>query len=153
VLGVNSRGLVGVMGRVLAELGCERGFVLHGMDGMDEFTLTSGTLVCEVKSGPVREYELGPRDAGVPRCAPGELAGGDARENARIIRELLAGRKGPRLDISIANAGFAVVAGGAASSLTEGVEAARGAVESGDAGRMLACLVEFSGGGGSGVPR
>lgn len=151
VLGVNRSNLVGLVGRALADLGCRKGYVLHGRDGLDEFTLTSETYVCEVECGSVREYELTPEDAGLPRCEMTDLAGGDARENAAIIRELLAGRQGPRLDVCLANAGFAVLAGGAAGSLEEGVETARRAVASGGAARVLEELVEFSNNGGNGV--
>ena len=151
VVGVNRRELVGLMGRVLVELGCERGFVLHGTDGMDEFTLSARTLVCEVDSGSVSEYELAPEDLGLSRCAASELTGGSAGENAAIVREVLAGRGGPRLDVCVANAGFAVLAGGEAGSLQDGVRAARLAVETGGAARVLDRLVEFSRNGGNGV--
>lgn len=153
VLGVNRRELLDLMGGVLRELGCEKAFVLHGADGMDEFTLTDETMVCEVGGGSVREYALAPEDLGLPRCTLEDLAGGDAVEGAGIVRDVLAGNGGPRLDISIANASFALVAGGASGSLAEGVEAARRAVESGEAALVLERLVEFSNGGVVGVSR
>jgi anthranilate synthase/phosphoribosyltransferase len=153
VLGVNRADLVPVVGRVLAELGCERGFVLHGMDGMDEFTLTRETAVCEVRSGSALGYVLTPEDLGLSRRSPELFAGGNVRENARITREVIAGREGPHLEMSVANAAFAIIAGGASESLREGLAMARSAVEEGRAARVLERLIEFSNNGGGRVPR
>lgn len=153
VLGVGRAGLGPVMAGVLSDLGCERAYVLHGMDGMDEFTLTTGTFVYEVDPTGVRYLELSPEDLGMPRCALEELAGGNPEENARLLRSVLAGERGPRLDVCLANAGFAVAACGAARTVLQGVEMAGEAVASGEAARVLERLVEFSAGGGSDVSR
>ena len=148
VLGVSRSELVPLMGEVLAGLGTERAFVMHGSDGMDEFTLAGETTVCEIADGRTSRYVVTPEDLGLDRCRPGDLTGGDAGRNASIIRDVLSGAEGPCLDISVANAAFAVVAGGKADSLKEGVERARRAVESGEAARRLEALVEFSRHGG-----
>jgi len=144
VLGVNRKDLVPTIGRVLASLGCKRGFVLNGLDGMDEFTLASETLVCEISEGETKEYVVSPEDLGLERCDGMELSGGDAKQNARIVKEILNGKPGPRFDVSIANASFALVSSGMAQSLKEGVERARLAVESGKAEMVLNQLVDFS---------
>ncbi len=144
VLGVSKQELVSLMGTVLRDLGCERAFVLHGADGMDEFTLTAKTHVCEVRAETVSEYSVAPEDLGLPRAGLEGLKGGDADVNARIIRELLEGRPGPPLDIAVANASFAVVASGLASSLTEGTMLAKRSVESGGALAVLERLVAYS---------
>lgn len=143
VLGVSRSELVPLMGEVLVGLGTERAFVVHGSDGMDEFTLAGETTVCEVADGGTSRYVVTPEDLGLERCSPGDLVGGDAGRNASIIRDVLSGAQGPCLDISVANAAFAVVAGGKADSLKEGVRRARRAVESGEAARRLEELVEF----------
>lgn len=153
VLGVGRAGLAPVMAGVLSELGCERGYVLHGMDGMDEFTLTTGTFVYEVDPAGVLRMEMAPEDLGLPRCPLEALAGGGPEENARLLRSILAGEPGPMLDISVANAAFAVTAGGATGTVLEGVEMAGEAVASGEAARVLERLVEFQASGGSDVPR
>ena len=144
VLGVSRAELVPLMGRVLCLLGCERAFVLHGTDGLDEFSLSSETIVCEVEGGVMTEYQLEPEDLGVVRQRRSELAGGDADRNADITRSVLAGQQGAALEVCVANAAFAVVAGGAACSLAEGAAAAREAVESGKGARVLERLVSFS---------
>ena len=150
VLGVSREELVPVIGEVLCELEIERAFVLHGRDGMDEFSLVAETTVCEVQRGNSSSYVIAPEDIGLSRCEPGELLGGDAERNASIFEEVLSGQRGPRFDISVANAAFAVLAGGMAESLNEGVRMAQQAVESGDAIRRLEMLVEFSKDGGNG---
>jgi anthranilate phosphoribosyltransferase len=144
VLGVNRAELVGLMGHVLCALGCERAFVLYGTEGLDEFSPSSETLVCEINSGLMSEYELEPEDLGLARSRRADLAGGDAEYNAAIIRRVLAGDRGAALDVCVANAAFAIVAGGRAESLTRGLEVAREAVETGEAARLLDRLVSFS---------
>jgi anthranilate phosphoribosyltransferase len=154
VIGVSREELVGVIGEVLCELDAEHAFVLHGADGMDEFSLASETVICEVRSGEKARYVLAPEDLGFARCAPGELEGGGAAENAAIIRGVLAGESGPRADICAANAAFALVAGRKACSPADGVRLARRVIDDGSAMRRLEMLVEFSGGaGGEDVPR
>jgi anthranilate phosphoribosyltransferase len=144
VLGVNRLDLVGVIGRVLRSLDCDRAFVLHGMDGLDEFTLTGETAVCEIDGPSSREYVLSPGDIGCSEARPGDLVGGSAATNASLIRGVLSGEEGPALEVCIANAAFAIVAGGRAESLEEGVADARRAVASGEAARVLERLVSYS---------
>lgn len=154
VIGVSREDLVGVIGEVLCDLDAEHAFVLHGADGMDEFSLASETVVCEVRSGERTFYILAPEDLGLRRCAPGELAGGGAALNASIMMGVLSGEAGPRADICVANAAFALVAGGKGDSPAEGVRLARRAIDDGSAMRRLQMLVEFSGAtGGDDVPR
>jgi anthranilate phosphoribosyltransferase len=144
VLGVSRSELAPLVGEALIGLGTDRAFVVHGSDGMDEFTLAGETDVCEVAGGRFSRYTVAPEDLGLARCRPGDLEGGDAKLNASIVRDVLRGAEGPRLDISVANAAFAVVAGGKAASLEDGVRLAREAVESGEAARRLQEMVEFS---------
>lgn len=144
VVGVSRRDLVGVMGDVLGELGTRHAFVLHGTDGMDEFSLTGETVVCEVRPGSRSEYVLAPEDLGLRRCRPADLACEGPAGSADVIRGVLAGYAGPQADACVANAAFALVAGGAAGTPAEGVELARESVESGAARGKLQRLVEFS---------
>lgn len=143
VVGVNRPELVRTVGSTLSQLGRRSAFVLHGLDGMDEFTLVEETSVCEVRSGSLLEYVLAPEDLGFERCTEGELEGGDARRNAEITLEVLEGRAGPRRDVAVANASFAVLASGAAGSLAEAVEMAGRAVETGEAARVLERLIDY----------
>jgi anthranilate phosphoribosyltransferase len=144
VIGVSRKDLVDVIGEALCELEAVRAFVLHGADGMDEFSLVSDTFVCEVRAGKKTTYTMSPEDLGMTRCSQEDLAGGDAGENASIIRDVLRGNGGARADICIANAAFALVAGGAAEAPAEGVDLARHALKSGAAMQKLEMLAAFS---------
>jgi anthranilate phosphoribosyltransferase len=129
---------------VLALLGARRAFVVHGAEGIDELSPAGPNLVCEVVDGDVREREIDPLDLGVPRCAPEELRGGSADDNARAVRVVFAGADGGRRDAILLNAAGAIAAGGHARDLAEGLGLAREAVESGAAGERLDALVAFT---------
>lgn len=144
VLGVYRQDLVEVMARVLAELGCYRGFVVHGQDGMDEVTLTGTTDVAEIKDGQILFYTIAPEDFGLSRCPLSALQGGNAEENAAIIIEVLRGKKGPRRDIVLLNAAFGLVAAGVASDLFAGLAMAGAAIDEGRALKKLEQLTAMS---------
>jgi anthranilate phosphoribosyltransferase len=103
------------------------------MDGMDEMTLTGETLVAEVTPAGVTLSSVTPEQVGLTRCLMAELKGGDAVANAAIVTAVLAGEPGPRRDIVLLNAGYALVAAGKASSPVEGMVLAAEAIDSGRA--------------------
>jgi len=144
VVGVYSPLLVPVIADVLAVLGAHRAFVVHGAGGIDELSPAGSNLICEVVEGSVRRREIDPLDLGVPRCAPEDLRGGTPDENAAHIREVFAGAGGGKRDAILLNAAGAIAAGGHAEDLREGLELARGALESGAAAERLELLVAFS---------
>jgi anthranilate phosphoribosyltransferase len=149
VVGVYAPDLAPTIARVLAQLGAERAFVVHGADGIDELSPTGPNLVCEVVGEDVRERTIDPLELGIPRCAPSELAGDSPQANAATILEIFAGAKGPRRDAVLLNGAAAIAAGGHARNLAEGLALAREAVDSGAAGERLEALVAFSAGAGS----
>ncbi|MCI0547406.1 MAG: anthranilate phosphoribosyltransferase [Candidatus Rokubacteria bacterium] len=144
VIGVYARSLVEPLARVLAELGTIRAFVVHGADGLDEISNTGESHVAEVHEGVVRTAVIRPEDVEMPRVAIRELQGGDREENAQIIRQLLQGETGPRRDIVLLNAAAALVVGGRARDLKEGVALAARAVDGGTALATLNALVALS---------
>ncbi len=144
VAGVSAPALVERVGRVLAELGVERAFVVHGLDGMDEISLSGETEVAEVRRRTVQRYRVTPEDFGLRRAPLDSLAGGDAPTNAEIIRGILAGERGPRCDIALANAAAALVAAGRAADFREGVCLGAEAINSGAARAKLDALIAFS---------
>jgi len=144
VIGVASASLTEPLARVLAELGTIRAFVVHGADGLDEISNTGESQISEVHEGVVRSSRVRPEDFGLPRASIRDLQGGDRGENAQIIRLLLGGEPGPRRDIVLMNAAAALVAGGKARDLKEGVEMASLSIDSGAAASKLAALVERS---------
>lgn len=141
VLGVYAERLVETVARVLAALGAVHALVVHSRDGLDEISVSAPTLVCEVRDGDVRSYELTPEELGMRPHPIDEVAGGDASTNAAIAREVLGVSSGARHDIVIANAGAALYVSGAARSIREGVALADESIRSGAAMRKLDELI------------
>lgn len=144
VMGVYDGSVVQTAAHVLNNLGAERAFVVHSADGLDEITTTDSTHVAEVRDGAVRTYEVAPEDYGLPRASVNDLKGGDADENAVIIRSLLEGEKGPRRDIVLLNAAAAIVAGSKAEDFNEGIASAARAIDSGAASEKLDALIRMT---------
>jgi anthranilate phosphoribosyltransferase len=144
VLGVYAENLVEVLANVLVRLGCRRGFVVHGLDGMDEVTLTGPTRIGEINNGAVNLSTIEPEDFGLRRCALADLQGGDAAANAAIVRAVLNGKPGPKRDVVLLNAAYALVAAGLAKDIEAGLERARGAIDDGMALAKLDGLVQMT---------
>ena len=144
VLGVYRDDLTEKLAHVLRRLGCKRGFIVHGQDGMDEITLTTETRIAEVSPRGVEVRLIRPEDFGMSRCSMDDLRGGNATGNAVIVRDVLAGTAGPKRDIVLLNAGFALVAAGKAADPMEGIRMAADAVDSGRARGQLEKLVEVT---------
>jgi anthranilate phosphoribosyltransferase len=144
VLGVYRDDLVEKIAGVLHNLGCKRGFVVHGMDGMDEITLSRETCVAEVTPAGVTLGIISPEELGLSRCSMDDLRGGDALKNAEIVRNILAGEKGPKRDIVLLNAAYALVAAGRGATPAEGMAIAAEAIDSGRAMQKLNDLVKLT---------
>jgi len=144
VLGVYREELTEKLAQVLRKLGCRRGFVVHGLDGMDEITLTTETRIAEVTPAGVNSRLFSPEELGLPRCSMAELRGGDAAANAAIVRGVLSGEKGPKRDIVLLNAAFGLVAAGKADDPAEGMRMAADAIDSGLAMEQLKKLAELT---------
>ncbi len=137
VLGVFSAPLTELLADVLANLGVEHAFVVHGEDGLDEITNTERTKVSELNNGKVDTYFISPDDFKFDKADKSELKGGDADANANITIEILDGQQGPKRDIVIMNAAAAVVAGDKAGSFQEASVMASEAIDSGAARKKL----------------
>lgn len=133
-----------LMAKTLACLGLQRGFVVHGSDGLDEVTTTGPTHVLEINKGAIADHELTPEDFGVARTTLAHLRGGDKKANACMIQAVLAGEAGPRRDIVLVNASMALVAAGKVRTLAEGMEAAAESVDAGAAAAKVRLLAEFT---------
>jgi anthranilate phosphoribosyltransferase len=125
-------------------LGVRRTLVVHGRDGLDEITITGPSKIAEVRNGQVRVYEVAPEDFGLHRAPLEDIAGGDAAQNAAIIRAILDGERSPRRDVVLLNAAAALVAAGHADRISEAVPLAAYAIDSGHARQRLQLLVEFT---------
>lgn len=139
VLGVYAPDLTRPMAEVLRILGLSRAMVVHG-SGLDEITTTGDTSVCELDKGTLTTYMLNPAMFGIAPAGLSDLRGGDPKENARIIREILAGERGAGRDIVLLNAGAAIYAGGQARDLHEGIWRAASSIDSGNASSRLDAL-------------
>lgn len=144
IVGVYEESLTDLMANVLMRLGVRHCYVVHGMDGLDEITLTDRTRVCEGKAGRLTSYVVEPRDFGFQRARLKDLAGGDAEENGRIIRDILAGREGPRQQLVRLNAAPALVACGKAATLQDGAALAQTIIRSGAAMDKLERLIKWT---------
>lgn len=144
VLGVYDEKLVEVIAKVLAKLGCRRGFVVHGQDGMDEITLTGPTRVGEIHDGSVTLSTIEPEDFRLRRCLLSDLQGGNAEENAAIVRAILSGETGPKRDVVLLNSAYALIAAGRADDVEAGLEKARNAIDEGLATGKLQGLVSLT---------
>ncbi len=142
----------------MANLGVRHAFVVHGLDGLDELTLSGESLVAEVSKqgaglraqgsesgGEVRHFRVSPSDAGLATASLDALQGGDtAAENAAILEAILSGEPGPKRDIVLLNAAAALVVAGIADDFREGVARGAEAIDSGAARKTLAALRDFS---------
>jgi anthranilate phosphoribosyltransferase len=144
LVGVYSLQWVEPLAHALHRLGSERAFIVHGSDGLDEITLTGPTTIASLENGTVRTFEVTPEDVGLSRVLPEALKGGDAATNAAALREVLEGKKGAYRDVASFNAAAALVAGGGAKDLNEGMAMAVKSIDSGEAARRLERLVAFS---------
>jgi anthranilate phosphoribosyltransferase len=144
LIGVFRRDLVETHARVLAKLGSERALVVHGDDGLDEITTTTTTWAAELRNGEIISHLIEPEDYGVRLAYPTALAGGEPKDNARIIEAVLGGEPGPCADVVVLNAGAAIYVAGLSESIQEGVEQARAAIASGAAREKLRQLQEIT---------
>ncbi len=143
IIGVWRKDLADKLASVLAALGTERSWVVHGEDGLDEITLAGKTHVAEAVDGTVRTFEIGPEDFGFEVSELDHLRGGDTDANAEIVNAVLAGsRKDEARMLVIMNAAAALFLGDAAADLREGAKMAADAIDSGAAQRKLEMLIE-----------
>lgn len=144
LLGAPSVEAAELMAEALASLGLERGFVVHGSDGLDEITTTGPTTALEITRGAIAHRTLTPADFGVEPSRPEDLKGGDRDENCRIARAVLAGERGPKRDIVLANSAVALVAAGKTKDFGEGMTLAAESIDSGAARAKLEQLAALT---------
>ncbi|HET7317735.1 MAG TPA: anthranilate phosphoribosyltransferase, partial [Nitrospirota bacterium] len=144
IMGVYAADMTAPLAQALGNLGARHAFVVHGMDGLDEITITDRTRISEFKSGTVKDYFIHPSDFGLPAGKAEDLKGGDAKDNAAITVEILKGRKGARRDVVLLNAAAGLVASGRAADIRGGVKLAEESIDSGAALKKLEELKAFT---------
>jgi len=144
LVGVPRPELTELLARALMMLGSQRAWVVHGADGIDEVSTTGYTKVSECRDGAVNTFYVHPSDFGMTKSDPAALKGGDAAQNAAIVRAVLAGERGARRDVVLLNAGIGLFIAGRVSSISEGLAVATKAVDSGAAQERLQQMVSSS---------
>lgn len=137
LLGIFSDAWLLPVAEVLRDLGAEAAWVAHGHDGLDELSTTGPTKIAVLERGDISLREITPEDSGLRRTTLDRLKGGSAGDNARAIRALLDGERTPFRDIVLLNSAAALIAGGAANTIREGVAIAAEAIDRGRAGEVL----------------
>ena len=144
LLGLADAGVAETMAQVLRKLGCRHAVVVHGVDGIDEVSISDATRVWELKDGTVSAYSVAPEDVGLTRAPAESIRVESAEESARVVRGVLEGKKGPPRDVVLLNAAAALLAADAVPSLREGIEAAGKAIDDGSALGKVEALAELS---------
>jgi anthranilate phosphoribosyltransferase len=143
LLGAPSAEAAELMAGAMAALGLERGFVVHGSDGLDEITTTGPTAAWEIHGGKVEAREIEPEDFAVRRATSEDLRGGDRQENLEIANAVLSGARGPHRDIVLVNAAAALVAAGKADIFLEGMALGVVSIDTGAAKSKVTALAQF----------
>lgn len=144
VLGVFSAELVETLAHVLQQLGSQHVLIVHGQDGLDEISITGETHIGELKNDRVITYTIRPEDFHFKTAAIEAIQVADSEQAKKMLISVLENVSGPARDIVSLNAGAAIYAAGVATTLDDGVNAARQALESGAALKKLQQLVEFT---------
>jgi anthranilate phosphoribosyltransferase len=144
VLGVYSLDLTEKIALVLNRLGAKEAFVVCGEGTFDEISICSPTRISHLRDGKVRNYQITPEEYGFQRASLDAIKGGDALENAQMIRNILDGQEGARQDMVLFNAGAAFVASGLCPDLKDGIERARETVGNGMAKQKLEQLIAYT---------
>jgi anthranilate phosphoribosyltransferase len=144
LVGIYDRARTEMMAQALAAVGTRRAFVVAGDDGMDEISTTGPTRISETAGTTVTTREITPEDFGLPRAPAEALRGGEPETNARLLRRVLEGEKGPLRDVVLANASAALVAAGKAADFHDGVTRAAEALDSRAGLQKLESLIVFT---------
>ena len=144
VLGVYDPRQTEKMARVLQNLGIQQAFVVCGKETLDEISICGPTQISQLKDGSIKTFEMMPESHGFERAVPEAIKGGDAYENAAIIRNILNGQQGPQRDVVLLNAAAAFVSAGLDSDFKAGIQRAGQALDSGRAMQKLDSLVDFT---------
>jgi len=145
LMGVFDPELTETLANVFKLLGLDSAIVAHGDPGLDELSTLGKTKVSELKDGEVNTYFIKPEEFGLSVAKENDIAGGSAKDNAKILTDILSGEDtGPKRDITLLNAASGILVGGMADNLTEGLEIAKESLDSGRAQKKLEEFVEFT---------
>ena len=132
------------LAQVLKTLNCHHALVVHGMDGLDEITITRETHIFELKGNDISDYFISPEDFQLTRSGFGSIRGGTAVENAASVLKILAGTQDPMRDIVLLNAAAAIIASDMTADFASAINIAAESIDSGKALAKLNQLTKFS---------
>lgn len=144
LIGVFDEALTELLARVLGNLGSKRAFVVHGLDGFDEVSISDETKVSELNRGKVSTYRIKPEDCGIKRSQKEDVACGALEENISVVKSVLNGERSPKRDMVLINASLALNAAGGVMTCKEGIDSARHSIDSGRAMGVLEALVKLT---------
>jgi anthranilate phosphoribosyltransferase len=144
VIGVSDPSKLETLAAALAELGTESALVVSSADGLDEFSVSGTTRVVELRDGGLTVYDVSPEQVGLEPSGDGAVAAGTPEQNARVLRDVLAGAPGTERALAVLNAAAAVYVGGEAESLAAGVQRAQESIDSGAAAGVLDGFLELA---------
>ncbi len=144
LLGVYDEELLEPMAQVLLNLGVKSGMVVFGQDGLDEISMSAPTSICEFRDGWLKKYTITPEQFGFKLCKKGDLVGGTPQENAKIVKDILAGARGPKFDTVILNSAAAIHVAKPELTLEDAIKAATESIDSGKAMEQLNNFVKLS---------
>src|SRR5215472_14108757 len=144
MVGVFSRQWIEPLAQVLNNLGSESVWVVHGSDGLDEITTAGPTAVASLENGAVKTFEITPEEMGLQRVKSEALRGGEAKENAQALVDVLKGKRGAFRDVAVLNAAAALVVAARAKDLKQALALAQTSIDSGEAASRLQRLVAIS---------
>ena len=144
VLGVYDKKLVRTFSSVAKNLDMEHVLIVHGDDGLDEITISSETVVCELKNNSILEYKISPRDFGVNISPFDDIIAHSAEESLMLVKEAFSGKNSAVQDMIALNSGAALYVAGIVSSINDGVEMAFELMNNGKAADKLSSYVKVS---------
>jgi len=141
VMGVFHPDLVGIQVRVLQRLGSRHALTVHGMEGLDEISVSGKTMIGELKDGRISEYTVHPEQFNMPVHDPRTLRVANIEESQTMLLSALENKPGGPRDIVTLNAGAAIYAAGLTNSLSEAVDLSRNVLASGEPRAKLQQLI------------
>ncbi|PNR99160.1 anthranilate phosphoribosyltransferase [Petrotoga miotherma DSM 10691] len=144
LMGIYDPNLVYPIAEVLNNLGVKRAMVVHGSEGIDEFSLSGKNKVAFLNEGKIEKLEISPEDLGLKKCIIQEIQGGSAEENRRIILNIFNGEMGPKRDVVVLNSAAGLYVANKVNSLEKGISYAQEIIDSGKAMKKLEEMVEFT---------
>lgn len=144
LIGVFDKKWLMPMAKTLKNLGSQRALLVNGSDGFDELTTTGISYVTELNKSNIKNYEINPKDLGLKLSKASELIGGDPKQNAKKIIQLLDGERGPYRDIVLLNSAAALYIDNKVRSLKDGISISKNSIDNGNAKNALKNLVKVS---------